>query len=308
MIHIFIINRVAGNKDWAKDLRKHLATKKGLRYFVFTTVSAGFEKTIVQKIGKYFEDEKLRFYCCGGSGTMRNMLDGFEDLSKIEVAFFPCGLTNDFLKCIGDEEIFRDIDKLIDGKVVPIDYIKTNHGVALNTLSFGCDSNVEQCMNAFRSYDIFGSQIPYVLSVLKGIIFAKTRRIELTLDGEVFAGKYAEIVYGNGAVLGGNLFFAQRADVTDGVGSYFTVTDIRGLQALIQILHLMQKKLSVLRNNVKYGECKRLEIKSLDGNPLFINYDGELVDCGQSCKAEIVRKGLNFVVPKSVELKEYRLY
>ena len=35
---------------------------------------------------------------------------------------------------------FYDIDALIDGDVVNIDYIKTNHGVALNTFSLGLDS------------------------------------------------------------------------------------------------------------------------------------------------------------------------
>ena len=98
MVHIFIVNPYAGQKTFADDLRSKLEGMKGLNYFVFNTRYAGYEKEVIKKIQHIFEDEKLRFYCCGGSGTMRNMLNGFDNLENVEIAFFPCGLTNDFLK------------------------------------------------------------------------------------------------------------------------------------------------------------------------------------------------------------------
>ena len=69
---------------------------------------------------------------------MRNMLNGLDDFSNVEVAFFPCGMTNDFLKVLGGEEPFKNIDALINGKTVPVDYIKTNYGVAINTKGMRC--------------------------------------------------------------------------------------------------------------------------------------------------------------------------
>lgn len=52
------------------------------------------------------------------------------------MAFYPCGLTNDFIKCFsGKEKRFHQIEELINGDVISVDYIQTNGSVALNTLS-----------------------------------------------------------------------------------------------------------------------------------------------------------------------------
>lgn len=307
MIHIFIINHSAGSKHLAKDLRSHLAQIEGLQYFVFNTIDAGFETDIVEKICKYFDGEQLRFYCCGGSGTMRNMLNGFSDLSNVEVAFFPCGLTNDFLKTFPDETPFKNIDNLIYGKVIPVDYIKTNYGVAINTISFGFDTDVEINMRTFRIYDIFSSMVPYILSLIGSLVFLKPKAVRLTIDGEEVSDKFIEIIFANGCVLGGNLYISERTRIDDGRATYVSVPCITGVKALKVLLQLMNKKLPELKDKIDVGECKKMEIKSTDGKPLYINFDGELVKCGDSCKIQIVRKGLKLVVPQEVELTEYVL-
>lgn len=308
MIHVFIINHFAGAKDYTKNLRKHLAAKEGLRYFVFNTISAGFETEIVKKMCKYFSDDKLRFYCCGGSGTFRNMMEGVDCLENVEFAFYPCGLTNDFLKCFGDITVFRDIDALIEGKVEKIDYIKTNYGVALNTLSVGFDSNVAHYMDYYRVYNILSNQLPYIMSVFKGIIFVKPRMVELEIDGDGKAHKCAQIVYGNGCVLGGNMYFVNHVVVNDGVVAYLKVSNFNPWEAFHIILSLMQKRVDKIRSRkVMHGECQTIVIRSIDGKPLWLNFDGELVECGTECKAEIIKQGLNFVVPKQIEIKEFRV-
>ena len=185
MLHIFIINPFAGRKTFADDLRIKLASIKGLDYFVFNTRYAGYETELVKKIQHIFQGEKLRFYCCGGSGTMRNMLNGFDDLSTAEVAFFPCGLTNDFLKMFGENEAkFRNIEELINGDVIEIDYIKTNHGVSLNTLSTGLDSNSVSKMNDFRILRFIGNDVPYTISTLYSIFVSKTLEYEISIDDD----------------------------------------------------------------------------------------------------------------------------
>lgn len=308
MIHIFIINHFAGSKDLAKNLRNHLAKKNGLRYFIFNTVRAGFETEIVKKIERYFEDEKLRFYCCGGSGTMRNMLNGVEKLADVEFAFLPCGLSNDFLKSFENEELFTNIDNLIEGKTIKIDYIKTNYGIGLNTVSVGFDSDVERLMRNYRIYEIFWGQLPYVLSTVNGILFSKRRQVELKIDGKEMGNNFNEIIFGNGCVLGGNLFFSEKNNITDGYASYLAAPDLHGFSAVYMILKIMKKQLHKLNERIKYGACKMIEVKSADGKPLNINFDGEIVLGGEYCKVEIVRKGLNFVIPQEVEVKEFVLH
>ena len=303
MIHIFIINNFAGSGTAAQNLREHLSKKDDLRYFVFNTINAGFETTIVRKIFKYFEDEKLRFYCCGGSGTMRNILSGLDDLTNYEVAFYPCGLTNDFLKCFGENsKEFEDIDNLIDGKVIKVDYINTNHGICLNTVSLGLDAKVVESMVRFRPYSIFGSEVPYVLSLIYSIFSSKTREFEITIDGKKEIINSAEIVFGNGEVLGGNMYISENPKIDDGLGSYFIVEDKQGISQIPYVQYTMKKEFDKMRATSLFGTCQSITIRSLDGKPIYINQDGEFIEGGEFWHAEIVNKGLNFVVPKSVSI------
>ena len=88
MVHIFLINPYAGKRTFADGLRKKLKEIPDFNYFVFNIGHAGEEAELVRKIRNIFDDEKLRFYCCGGSGTMRNMLNGFDNFDNVEIAFF----------------------------------------------------------------------------------------------------------------------------------------------------------------------------------------------------------------------------
>lgn len=304
MIHIFIINPFAGQQTFADNLRTKLSSYKNLDCFVFNTRQEGYETELVRKIQHIFEGEKLRFYCCGGSGTMRHMLNGINDLSDVEIAFYPCGLANDFLKVFGeDEEKFRNIDELIDGEVIDIDYIRTEHGIALNTLSTGLDSNCQTKMNELRSLRFISDKVPYMLAVIYSLFVSKTREYEIKLDNDVHTGYFSEIYFGNGHVLGGNIFFADNACATDGLGiTRIATVKKRGFPLAMVLLDLMNKKYSRVSKKMKFCLSKTIEIKRADGKPFTINQDGELIHGVTSCKGEMVKKGLRFVVPKGVRL------
>ena len=303
MLHIFIINPFAGNKTFADDLRTKLSSIEGLDYFVFNTRYAGYETELVKKIQHIFEGEKLRFYCCGGSGTMRNMLNGFDDLSKVEIAFFPCGLTNDILKMFdGDISRFEQIEELIYGDVIKIDYIKTNHGVCLNTLSTGLDSNCLRKMEDFRIFRFISSDIPYSLATVYSIFVSKTEEYEIILNGETMKGKFAEIFIGNGCIFGGYLYFADHTCINDGKAIYSIVGSKRGFGLLKVMLALTGKKYEKYPALMNSGECDSIKFRRLDGSPFSINQDGDIINDVDECDVKIVHKGLNIVVPKGVKV------
>ncbi len=305
MTHIFIINPFAGRKTFADDLRTKLDGIKGLNYFVFNTRSKGYETELVKKIQNIFDGEELRFYCCGGSGTMRNMLNGFDDLSKAEVAFFPCGLTNDYLKMFGkDEARFHQIEELINGDVIMVDYIKSSCGVSLNTLSVGLDSNCISKMDSFRSLRFIGDDVPYTLSVLYSIFVSRPQEYEVTLDGKVVTDKLAEVFIGNGCIFGGNMFFAENTCIDDGRAIYRLVGNRHSFSLVRALMTLMRKKYDRIPHYMDCGECTDIRIRRTDGEPFNVNQDGDLIHDVYDCRAQIVRKGLRFVVPKGVTLDE----
>ncbi len=304
MIHIFIINPFAGKKNFADDLRTKLENLKGIDYFVFNTRYKGYETELVKKISHIFEGEKLRFYCCGGSGTMRNMLNGFDNLEEAEVAFFPCGLTNDFLKTFGEEEQrFHHIEELIDGEVIKVDYIKSSCGVAMNTLSTGLDTNCCTKMEDFRFVQVFGENLPYTLALMYSMFVSKPFEYEVTLDGSSVSGKFAEIFVGNGCVLGGNLYFDNIACVNDGKAISRLISNRRGIMLMKDLVAATSKNVQKVRECMTCGECSKISIRRTDGQPFVINHDGELIFGVTECNAEIVHKGLHLVVPKGVTVR-----
>ena len=304
MIHIFIINPFAGRQTFADDLRTKLKGMKNLHYFVFNTRYEGYETELVQKIQHIFQGEQLRFYCCGGSGTMRNMLNGFDDLSQAEIAFFPCGLTNDFLKLFGeDEHRFHHIEELIDGEPIMVDYIKTNHGISLNTLSTGMDSNCLERMVDYRLFRSLNEELPYSLSVLYSVFVSRPQLYEVKFDDRIpIRGRFAEIFIGNGCIFGGNMFFAESTDPTDGEAIYRLIGNYHSFKLLPKLLTLTGKKYDMIPKAMECGSCHKITFKRADGSSFNINQDGNLIRDITECKAEIVCKGLKLIVPKGVRL------
>ena len=118
MKHIFIVNPYAGRLNFANNLRDQLEQIEGLEYYLFNSRYSGNETELAEKMTNFFPDEKIRIYACGGSGTFRNVLQGVGENPNVELAFYPCGQTNDFLKVFKEEDQMRffDIEELIDGE------------------------------------------------------------------------------------------------------------------------------------------------------------------------------------------------
>lgn len=301
MIHIFIINTLVVDRTVSDKIKEHLINRTDIRYFTFNTSHAGMESEITKKMIRFFEGERLRFYCCGGSGTLRNIMDASGDYKDMEVAFFPCGKTNDFLKVFGDDEkYFHDIDNLIDGNIEQVDYIKTNHGVALNTVSFGLDTILSKTLEDVSDYDIFGKKIPFIISYAKSIIKTKPRKLQIRIDDNLLTKNVSEIIIGNGMVLGGGLHFSGYADYSDGMADYCIALEIGSHGMLKLMARMTQNDIPYVKENTYNGKGSYFEIKTPDGSPIDFNLDGEIISGNDEWKIEIIRQGMNFVVPKAV--------
>lgn len=304
LTHVFIVNPVAGIDNFAGELRKKLQTIEGLNYYVFSTRYAGYETAAVKQIQELFQGEKVRFYCCGGSGTLRNMINGFEHLEEAEIAFYPCGLSNDILKVFGKEaRLFEDIEELINGEVVEVDYIRTNHGICLNSFSIGLDPEVLTNMNRYSGIMHLGKQLPYTLSLINSLFTRKAvKNAALYIDGQRTDHRAIEVIFGNGCTINGNLCFSTDSCLRDGRGEYFIAPSF-GPFSIIRTMHKLKKKrLEKAEGKAKFGTWRQVRIVSLDGVPIVGNQDGELLGAALEWTLEIVPKGLHLVVPKGVSV------
>ena len=88
MKHIFIVNPYAGSMTFANNLSRQLEQIEGFEYFLFNSRYTGNETELTAKVVHFSPDEQLRIYACGGSGTMRNVLQGVCEKQHVELAFY----------------------------------------------------------------------------------------------------------------------------------------------------------------------------------------------------------------------------
>lgn len=303
MKHIFIINTIAAGAEFGIKLRQHLEKRGDVDFFVFNTSRAGMETEIAEKMIKFFEGQKFRFYCCGGSGTMRNIMQGTKDYKDVEFAFYPLGKTNDFLKVFEDNiDAFKNIDNLIDGHVESIDYIKTNYGYALNSVSFGLDSLLSERLNEYSAYDILGKRVPFLLAYIDAILNARPNRVVYKINDEIKEGKVTEMIVANGRVFGGQLHITDDADIRDGILDYVLSLNEYGGGVMKAIKHMIKNDIEELRKITDNGKCDKFVIRSANERNLALNLDGEVIRGGKMWTIEVVHKGMRFVIPKGITL------
>ncbi len=299
MIHIFIVNPYAGGGEFAVKLREQIP--QDIEYYIFTVTNRGGEAGLVRQIRRIYEGEELRIYCCGGSGTFRNAMQGIDDFSKIEMAFIPTGMTNDFLKVFGkDAEQFKDVKALVEGRIVKLDYIKTNHGSALNSLSCGLDTNLMNAVDKNRLASTFGKQLPYILGLFSAVFFSFPQEYVFTADDTEYRGKFSEVYVGNGGTIGGFIHFTANPNVTDGKAHFFLVPNRWGF-SIVNIARLFNTgKMDCEKQKITHDFAEKFTVRRADGKPFEMNFDGEIEGAFEEWNVEMVNKGLKFVVPKGV--------
>lgn len=302
MRHIFIVNTHAGQKKLITGMRERLSQMEGFDYYVFSTRGKEKEGPLVKRILNYFPGEQIRIYCCGGSGTIRNILNSIDDLENVELAYFPCGMTNDFLKIFkNDAHLFTNIDNLINGTVKQIDYIETNHGRALNTFSIGMDTDTLDGMERYRPYATISGRIPYILSIIYALFGVKNIEYDITLDGKETTNKGYEVFFGNGFFIGGNVKFGLDRFANDGLASVFLGPKVNTLSIIPHVLLTTAGNPEATQKlGARLSTAKNMTIRRTDGKSFSMDYDGEMSEPFESYEARIVHNGLKFVVPKGV--------
>ncbi len=296
MVHVFIVNPEHSAPDFYNQLRDRLARIPDLTYYVFTTGVAGDETELARTVENIFEGEQLRIYCCGNTTSARNVLDGISDVSKIELAIVPEEPVQ-YLSAIGDMDGFKDVEALIDGKVMHVDYLRTNHGIALNSVSFGLDAYICKVHDSIDSLRIFGRIIPWLISVLYSLIVSPNVLLNLEFGGRDQVRRVTSLYLGNVPVVYGGLRYSDNNDVTDGAATlrgiyrpeffsrfmyYFRI--FRGIPARYPDKHYIDR------------QVESIKVRHVNGQPVLCSLDSKLF-AAPEWRIEVVKQGLRLVVP-----------
>ena len=166
MKHIFIINPTAGKTDSRQkiyDMAESLRQKHGLDVQCILTKKQGHATELAKKLCE--TGEALRFYACGGDGTVNEVANGIIGYDNAAMTVIPVGTGNDFLKNFGDDmEKFRDAENLWDGPQFPMDAIDVNGRVALTIACSGIDARVARDVHKYSESPLLDGKGSYIYS------------------------------------------------------------------------------------------------------------------------------------------------
>lgn len=303
MKHFFIVNPAAGLVDSSKTIVEALEEIKKekndeFEYVVYLTKCPGDASKAVREYCNNNEGT-LRFYSCGGDGTLNEVLNGLDLNKDVQLTCFPSGSGNDFIKYFNNPEGFKDLRKLIDGEPHTIDLLKVNDEYSINITNFGMDATVCVVMDKLRRKKIIGGKRAYSNAVLYCVLFKRNNRCQVIVDGkEIHNGKMLLCAVANAKIYGGGYKCAPDADITDGLFQLCMIKAIslfkisKAVSAYKEGTHLQNE---VVKPYIIYTQGKKVEVKAPKGIALCLDGETKVVN---EFSIELIHNALNFVVPK----------
>ena len=229
MKHIFIINPTAGKSDSRQkiyDMADRLRREHDLDVQCILTKKQGHATELARKLCESGED--LRFYACGGDGTVNEVANGIIGYDNAAMTVIPVGTGNDFLKNFGDDaEKFRDAENLWNGPQFPMDAIDVNGRVALTIACSGIDARVAADVHKYSESPLLDGKGSYIYSLAVNFLFKGIgSHWTVTLDGVPVKGDWSLVAVCNGRYYGGGFMPVAEARMDDGVLNTLVVREV----------------------------------------------------------------------------------
>ena len=297
MKHIFIINPAAGKKDSRQRvymMAEALKKKHNLDVECMLTKSRGHATALTRAIAE--TGDYVRFYACGGDGTLNEAVAGAAGFGNAAVTHYPMGSGNDFLRMFGPDACrFYDLRALLDAPQAPVDLIECNGRLALNVCSVGFDARIGLGAADFKKLPLVSGPLAYQLSAVRTIVQGIHRPYRVTIDGERLPGEAFTLICAcNGRYYGGGFNPCPDAVPDDGLLDFVVVPAVSRLTILTLIGKYAKggagdiPRILLRRGREMHVACERADRINLDGE--------ELVDSELSVR--VSAKKVNFFFPE----------
>ena len=318
MKHCFVINPAAGSgKDQDLLLPRiiNAAKKWGVDYEIHRTSGPG-EAAIFAR-GRLSENkgQPIRFYSCGGDGTVSEILNGIYGEKNAELAIIPAGSGNDYIRNFGSKECFCDITALIAGKAVPVDVIEYSYtpskkeesekvtSYALNMINMGFDAKVVRRMENLKNKFFLKGTGAYVAGVVLELAGYKMSRAIFRPDGEeAFETDILLAGVGSGRFSGGGFDGIPVANVSDGLLDLMVIKPIKRGKFIKLVgayhdgKHLGNPDFADI---MILSPAKKVEVEPV--SPLVFTADGEVLFTTKLLSISIAPEKVSFIIPDGLE-------
>lgn len=292
MKHIFIVNPVAGSKDYL-DLVSKI-------YEVCKKNKVSFEIIITKNIGDATEkaklcasqNEKCVVYSVGGDGTLNEVVNGIA-LTDTILGVIPTGSGNDFFRMLSNykKNIF---DRTINGSIENMNIGKVNDRYFSNIASVGYDAEV--AVNAFlmKEKKYVPNHMIYYASIFYTLMSFKSPHIRIEFNDMTLEQQITLLAICNGAYYGNGIQIAPNAKYDDDLFNICLIDKV----SKIKIPYLLTKLLKAEHEKYNVVHTFKTDYIKVEADQyLNCNVDGEIM---KSDKFEfaIVKNKMKVLKPK----------
>ena len=309
MRHIFILNPMAGDGTHIDELRRKVDSLPNAE--LYETRERHDATAYVSSLCEDTQEE-LRFYACGGDGTVKEVAEGIVGHAHASMSVYPIGSGNDFVKYFGGADAFLELNGVMQAENMETDiiHVTTAEGddtYSLNVCNFGFEAYVAEAMGHLRRTPVIGGKNAYTTGILAGLVTAMKTKGEIYADGELLnpSGVFLLGTAANGGYVGGGYHCAPRASVNDGELEVCIVKplSVATLARLIGVYkegkHLEDPR---FQKYLTYRRAKKIEVKG--DKPFAICLDGEIIRTRHFI-AEVECGAIRFAAPqKESEVSE----
>lgn len=296
MKHIFVINPAAGQGKSLEFIRpkiEEVCQKYSLNCEIHVTERAGEGIEYVRN--KAATGEEIRFYACGGDGTLYDVVNGAFGYKNAQVAVIPLGSGNDFIRLFGTKEEFLNLDDQVNGVPVEFDVIKCDDEIAINQCSMGMDAEVCAMQGKIKKLPLVTGEGAYYIGCLYAIIRKFKNRFTYSIDGGEKKTKDCLFCFcGNSRWYGGGFMAAPLALPEDGLLDFVIVESRVSRPKLVTLLNKYKRGEHLDWDITEFTRGKKLVVHS--DKPAAVNVDGEIKYVTDT-SFEIIEKGITYVVP-----------
>ena len=307
--HIFILNPEAGKKDHSAVIEQQIRSLSSpIDYELYHIEGApGTMRRYVDDYCQTHGEQPLRFYACGGDGTLKEVASGLVGHPSAQLACYPCGSGNDYVKYYGGQDRFLQLESLIDGEPTPVDIFRvtaaTEQGrethYSINVVNFGFDADVCNTMMAVRRKPVIGGRNAYTTGVLHALFHARKNECRMEVDGQLINDQpFLLCTIANGQYVGGAYRCAPRSVNDDGMAEICLVSPVslfqfvRLVRAYAQGRHLDDPRFAPY---IHYRRGSRITLSH--PSPFWVTLDGDMI-LTTHCEIEELQQAVRFVVPK----------
>ena len=302
MKHIVVVNPAAGPKNSLDAIRAEVESLSEYDAEIYETKRKGDAFAFVRAYCAAHPEEKVRFYACGGDGTLSEVAGGAYGAENASISCYPCGSGNDFVKYYGGKDRFSSFAELFEGEEREIDMVTDGEHFSINVANFGFDYFVCEKMEKLRRKKGFGGKRAYYGGIVYALFTAMKNNARVYVDGEQVGGEsFLLCTASNGNYVGSSFKCAPYSDNEDGLLEVCYVKPISVFK-LIKLLgkykrgeHLDDPKMKPLIN---YARAREVRVESTDERFGYC-LDGEMIP-SKSFTLKIIPKALRCAVPKTV--------